>query len=81
MNKARCKFTVTSVDNGTVNMNTQYDEALSKEDHAFSTFTPWGNMQFGLNNPNLDGFFKPGQAYYIDITPVPTEVAQPDQES
>jgi hypothetical protein len=79
MKSARCKFTVTSIDNGTINMTTQYDGELAKEDNSFSKTTPWGNMSFGLNNPNLDGFFKPGQAYYIDITPVPT--AQPDKES
>ncbi len=69
MNKARCKFTATAVQDGTVELTTQYDSALSNEDAAFSKATPWGSMKFGLDNPALDGFFVPGKAYYVDITP------------
>lgn len=74
--KARCKFTVIDIqgdpasDSGaTITLNTQYEEALSKEDVAFSKATPWGEMTFGLNNPALADFFKLGKAYYVDITP------------
>lgn len=73
--KARCKFTVETVEGEagaqkTVKMRTQYDEPLTKEDEAFSKYTPWGEMSFGVDNPALEGFFQPGKDYYIDITPV-----------
>jgi hypothetical protein len=73
--KARCKFTVTSVEgddesDATVRLEAQYDPELTKEDEAFSKFTPWGTMEFGIANPELKGFFKEGQAYYVDLTPV-----------
>lgn len=77
VSRARCKFTVTLAEpmgtgapgNEIVKMSTQYDPELSKEDAAFNTATPWGNMEFSINNPNLAGFFQQGKAYYIDITP------------
>ncbi|HUT60668.1 MAG TPA: hypothetical protein VNA25_22715 [Phycisphaerae bacterium] len=73
---ARCKFTVQKVEgdpasgNGAViEMITQYDEALTKEDRAFSIYTPWGEMKFNVANKALAGFFEAGKAYYVDITP------------
>jgi len=75
---ARCKFTVQTVEpaypdapehSRTVKMQTQYDADLSKEDAAFSTATPSGSMEFQLENPSLTGFFEPGKAYFVDITP------------
>lgn len=72
---ARCKFTVIEITgdpsvDGTVKMVTQYDEEISKEDRAFSIYTPWGEMEFSVQNPALADFFKEGQAYYVDIKPV-----------
>ena len=74
---ARCKFTVQKVEgdpasgNGAViEMTTQYDEALTKEDRAFSVYTPWGEMKFNVANPALTKFFEEGKSYYVDITPV-----------
>jgi hypothetical protein len=70
---ARCMFTVVqgSTDGeGMIKLEAQYDEAMTKEPNSFSKYTPWGNMAFGLNQPNLAGFFEPGKKYYIDITPV-----------
>jgi hypothetical protein len=75
---ARCKFTVTSfIPNehashegaGTVTMEAVYDEPLTEDDAGFSKYTPWGSMEFGVENPALDGFFKVGESYYIDISP------------
>lgn len=80
---ARCKFTVTKVEptypgaaagaaagEAKVQLNAVYDPELVREDEAFSTATPWGFMEFQVSNPNLADFFKEGQAYYVDITPV-----------
>lgn len=78
MQRARCKFTVTAVTpsydgapptSQRVRMSTQYDQELAQEDEAFAKSTPSGDMTFQVDNPALAGFFEPGKAYYIDITP------------
>ncbi len=67
--RAICKFYCTGVeeleelagvDARTVRLTTHYDPN-SAEDTSFSQFTPWGNMEFGVDNPALNGFFKPGE--------------------
>jgi hypothetical protein len=73
--KARCKFRCDSVepqgaDTVKVTLGTHYDSELAKEDEAFSKYTPWGSMSFGVTNPALEGFFEPGKQYYVDIRPV-----------
>ena len=74
---ARCKFTVESVqdfgnNNRKMRLVTKYDEALSKEDQAFSKYTPSGNMEVTITNPNVFDIFKPGAVVYVDITPCAT---------
>jgi hypothetical protein len=46
----------------------RYDPDLP-EDRRFNEATPWGEMEIGIQNPALAGFFSPGKAYYITITP------------
>ena len=75
--KARCKFTVKSVTwegpgHETITLTTLYDPD-DPEDTRFSLYTPMGDMEFGLSNPNLVGTFKPGDVYYVDLTPVEEE--------
>jgi len=72
---ARCKFSVLSVtdfgnNSKSVKLGTVYDEALSKEDRAFSKYTPSGSMEVSITNPNIFDIFKPGTYVYLDITPV-----------
>lgn len=77
--KARCKFRVGSVtrhvgasadsDYEEVKLHAQYDEN-DPDDTRFSTSTPSGSMEFILQNPNLMGAFRPGETYYLDLTPV-----------
>jgi hypothetical protein len=72
---ARCKFTVESVTHHayggrTVTLATHYDEALSKEDRAFSTATPSGKMQVDISNPKVFDVFKPGAKVYVDVVPI-----------
>lgn len=50
----------------TVKLRACYDETLD-EDRRFNKATPWGMMEFGLDNPALDGFFERGKSYYIEI--------------
>lgn len=72
---ARCKFTVESVTeyaygSRSVVLATHYDEALSKEDRAFSTATPSGKMEININNPKVFDIFRPGAKVYVDVTPI-----------
>lgn len=75
VDKARCKFRCTTVDpqggdTQKVVLEAQYDQAMTQEDESFSKYTPSGRMEFHVQNPNLNGFFEPGKAYYIDVSPV-----------
>lgn len=81
--KTICKFRCASVERafdnappGTdkVTLRTTYDEPLTKQDEAFSRYTPWGDMEFGIDNPNLAGFFVQGKDYLITIEPVEKEL-------
>ena len=72
---ARCKFTVASVmlhayGHRTVELATHYDEALSKEDRAFSKATPNGKMSVEISNPAVFDVFTPGAKVYVDVTPI-----------
>ena len=78
MKSTRCKFRCQSVepqhegDTGrTVVLTTQYDEALSKEDAAFSKATPSGEFKARIDNPAALAAmqFDVGKTYYLDITP------------
>lgn len=71
--RARCKFRCETVEGGnqkTVKLRAHYDAELSKEDEAFSKYTPWGTLEMGIENPALDDFFKPGECYYLDLSRV-----------
>ena len=71
--KARCKFTVRAVIlmayGEEIELHTEYDKN-DPEDTKFSEATPNGTLKFNLSNPRLLGTFKPGQTYYVDLTPV-----------
>lgn len=42
----------------------------SPEDNTYSLYTPTGQLNFTVTNPNIIGKFELGKSYYIDITPV-----------
>lgn len=71
---ARCKFTVDRVvhypgdHSRDIVLSTRYDEALSKEDRAFSKATPNGKLEITLSNPNVYELFTPGNVVYLDVT-------------
>lgn len=76
--KARCKFTVTSVEPTPypnapgeieVKLHTMYDQN-DPEDTKFSIYTPVGDMRFVVNNPNVIGMFENGKEFYVDLIPV-----------
>lgn len=75
--RTRCKFVCDKAQKaevGThvnVELRAQYEQDNpTPEDERFSRYTPCGFMQMTIDNPALDGFFQPGKAYYLDITPV-----------
>lgn len=69
--KARCKFGCESVqryvNSEKVILRAHYDPSLP-EDQKFSKATPSGSLEMLVDNPQLHGFFVPGQAYYLDVT-------------
>ena len=78
--KARCKFTVTKVQNldwndypeKEVTLHTMYD-SNDPEDTKFSRYTPVGQMSFNVSNPNVLDMFVEGRAFYVDLIPVEEE--------
>lgn len=46
-------------------------EKLNEEDASFSKATPNGNLEMHIDNPGVQGFFKPGQSYYLDFSEAP----------
>lgn len=48
----------------------------SDEDNTYAKFSPSADFRLYVANPHLFGQFKPGQKYYIDMTP-----AEPPVES
>ena len=76
MPNAVCKFRVESVVQSqynqgeeTIVMCPSYDPD-DPEDTKFSRATPWGQLEFGLSNPNLLGLFKVGQMYHLHLIPI-----------
>lgn len=75
--RTRCKFVCEKAerpyegaDHVNVELRAQYEsENPVPEDERFSRYTPCGFFSATISNPSLDGFFQPGKAYYLDITP------------
>ena len=42
----------------------------SEENKSFALATPCGSCSLSIDNPAAHGFFKKGQEYYVDFTPV-----------
>jgi hypothetical protein len=47
-----------------------YNADGNDEDNTYAKFSPSGAIQLTVANPALLGKFNPGEAYYIDFTPV-----------
>jgi hypothetical protein len=48
----------------------QYDMSIP-EDRRFQKASPWGEFTIMVDNPAVFDQFKLGQAYYLDLSPVP----------
>jgi hypothetical protein len=42
----------------------------SAEDNSYAKATPGGKLELNIDNPALKGVVKPGQVFYVDLTPV-----------
>ena len=77
--KAKCKFKVVALEHipggigEKITLRTEYDLDTSKEDNAFTEWTPFGEMTFHCQNPSLVGTFTLGEDYYIGLTPCKEE--------
>ena len=74
MSTARCKFQVVKVTRGLgegeiIDLSARYSED-DPTDTCFSQYTPNGHLSIDLQNPALVGSFRPGDHYYVDLTPV-----------
>ena len=47
------------------------------EDNSFARYSPSGQLNITINNPNLVGAFHPGQKFYLDFTESPDSPAKP----
>lgn len=50
------------------------EERAERDVQSFADATPWGDLQFCINNPHVFGFYEEGKDYYIDMVPVPKEL-------
>ena len=41
------------------------------ENESFNMYTPSGNLELGITNPNAFGFFEVGKQYYLDFSEAP----------
>jgi hypothetical protein len=53
-----------------VKLNPSYVSNPENPNHAFWKATPTGSLEMQINNPAVFGFFKPGQSFWLDFTPV-----------
>ena len=69
----RCKVMCTALDlneygAGTVKFETRYDPKIVEEDAGFQTATPWGQLEFQIDNPKATAQLEVGKHYYFDVT-------------
>jgi len=65
----RCKMVCTKLEGGKVAFECRYDAELCKEDRSFQTATPWGTVEFQIDNPKAIEQLEVGKAYYFDVSP------------
>ena len=75
----RCKFCLVEIStfaHGSQKFifSPQYDTSIP-EDQRFQKASPSGRFEITVDNPAAQAFFKIGQCYYFDATPVPAPAA------
>lgn len=75
--RTRAKFLITDVEIGGPGnqlvkaipvSDKPFDANGVSEDNDFAKWTPSGKLELHIANPALDGVFKAGQKYYVDLT-------------
>ena len=68
----RAKVTCDSIEGNVVKFSTVYepDAAKDTENAWFTTATPWGKIEMGINNPAALEQFALGKSYYVDFNAV-----------
>lgn len=69
---SRAKFKVTSItesEGGLKTANLQPVTGGSPENESFYKWTPGGQIQLSVLNPEVAKDFVPGRAFYVDFTP------------
>ena len=54
-----------------VELSAVYGGSTNAEDNTYASATPSGSLKLQVNNPAVRGQIRPGQTYYVDLTPVP----------
>jgi len=69
----RAKLQVQSIEGNKLVMTTVYepDAASDSENARFTTATPWGRVEMGIDNPKALEQFKVGNYYYADFSEAP----------
>lgn len=53
---------------GIVKFETCYDPQICEEDAGFQTATPWGQVEFQIDNPKAVAQLAIGKHYYFDVS-------------
>lgn len=78
--QVRAKLTCISIEGEHVKFSCHYDAENTPEDNSFSKYTPWGNAEFGITNPDAMELFAVGKKYYFDIVEVPSEEKKSNEQ-
>lgn len=68
--RAKFKCVLVSPTNEAVNVKFQAVTSETEENKSWSKWTPSGNLEMHISNPEIFGQFEQGKEYFLDITPV-----------
>lgn len=69
MVRAKFKCTEKNENEGGFSIKLQPVTSGSEENLKFFRYTPWGEMHIGTINAEAAKQFKPGDEYYVDLSP------------
>lgn len=68
--KMRVNEVVSTDYSDTVKLSPVCGGGTSQEDNSYAKATPGGKLELTIDNPALKGVVKPGQLFYVDLTPI-----------
>lgn len=51
-----------------ITLSAVYSDKPDSANHAWSLWTPTGQLKYTVTNPNLFGKIEPGDFFYVDLT-------------